>query len=155
MLVVHENGNINGDSANGNYNYFLSQSAISNGVTAHAFLDSNQLLLTVPKDQKAYHVRGSYQGQSFNDQSYGMELCNLKSQEEVEEQFANATKYYAILCIEFNLNPYNDIRSHNELTQQGNVKGGHVDPDAYLAKWGYDMDMFRDEVAKQMSSSSW
>lgn len=53
-------------------------------------------------------------------------------------------------CNTFNLDPNKDIYSHGELTKLGNVSGGHGDPHAYLAKWGYDMTQFRALVAQYM-----
>ena len=147
MLVLHDTGNEKGDSAKSNYNYFTGKGAIEKSLTAHAFIDNKELLLTIPINQGANHVKGSYQGKSFNENSYGLELCNLVTQKDVDEQFSNAAKYFAQLCLEFNLDPYIDIHSHKELSILGNVSVGHVDPDAYLAKWGYNMDKFRNLVA--------
>lgn len=147
LLVIHDTGNVSGDKAQGNYNYFnTNASALKAGVAAHAFLDDTKLLQTIPSDIKTYHTKGSYQGKAFNSNSYGFELCNLTNQEAVDEQFDNAAKYFAKLCAEFSLDPYDNIRSHHELTILGKVQGGHVDPDGYLSKWGHSVDEFRNLV---------
>lgn len=129
LLVLHDTGNVKGDSAKGNYSHFINNTeALSRGVAAHAFLDNTVLLQTIPSDIKTLHVKGSYNGKSFNTNSYGLELCNLLSQEDVDTQFDDAAKYFAQLCIEYGLDPYKDIHSHGEMTKLGNVYGGHTDP---------------------------
>lgn len=74
----------------------------------------------------------------------------MLSQEKVDEQFDNAAKYVASLCVQYNLNPNADIISHGELSKLGNVSGGHTDPHAYLGKWGHDVDGFRALVSTYM-----
>lgn len=151
MLVLHDTGNTEGDSAAANYTYFSTNAApLNSGVTAHAFIDDKELIRTVPDSQQAWHVKGSYNGKAFNEESYGMELCNLLTQAKVTEQVDNAAKYFAMLCTDFNLDPMKDIYSHGELTKLGNVSGGHMDPHTYLAKWGHDMDAFRKSVSGYM-----
>ena len=151
LLVLHDTGNVGGDKAINNYNYFNTDpSALASKVSAHAFLDDTQLLITVPENQQANHTRGSYNGRSFNKESYGLELCNLLSQSKVDEQFNNAAIYYASLCNNYGINPSTQIKSHGECTTLGKVSGGHMDPHVYLQKWGHNMDEFRALVAQYM-----
>lgn len=76
-IVFHYTGNIRGDSATGNGNYFKNKVVYA---SAHMFVDSTTVINSVPVDYIAWHcghdAGGQYYHQSArNSNSIGIEMC--------------------------------------------------------------------------------
>lgn len=117
-LVAHDTGNA-GTTAKQNALYFVN-SANEMQASAHFFVDDKDIVLVIPKDEKAFHVLQNTNippnvvGNLANDHSIGIELCyggnidNFKAYE-------NYVGLFAELCTEYKLNPNTGISSHAKL----------------------------------------
>lgn len=133
----------------------------------HAFVDANTgtVYQTMPWDWRAPHAGGSW----LNDNSIGVEMCESSYVKYIgtsdrftiinraaalahaKTTYLSAVELFAYLCMRFNLNPLEDIMSHNEAGRQG-LGSKHSDPEHYWDQLGtgYTMDGFRADVANAM-----
>jgi hypothetical protein len=108
---------------------------------AHAFIDWNEVLLTLPVDEVAWSV-----GLPANNFTFNVELCHASNTEEFAKEWAIATWYAAKWCIDGNRDPMTFIKSHDEIRREfGDTD--HTDPNAYFSEYGKTMDDFRRDVA--------
>lgn len=109
---------------------------------AHAFIDWQEVLLTLPTDEMAWAV-----GQPANRFTYDIVLCHAGNRVHFERQWSIATQYAAKWCRDLGREPASFIRSHHEIALDF---GGtdHTDPDGYFAQFGKTMNDFRAEVAR-------
>ena len=134
----------------------------------HAFIDANNGVVyqTMPWDWRAPHAGGSW----LNANSIGVELCessyikyigvsdrfniinHAAALAHAKVTYMSAVELFAYLCLRFNLNPLEDILSHNEGRLQG-LASPHSDPEHYWDQLGagYTMDGFRKDVANAMN----
>lgn len=133
----------------------------------HAFIDANSGVVyqTMPWDWRAPHAGGSW----LNGNSIGVEMCessyikyigqtdrftitnHAAALAHAKVTYMSAVELFAYLCLRFNLNPLEDILSHNEGRLQG-LASPHSDPEHYWDQLGtgYTMDGFRKDVANAM-----
>ena len=134
----------------------------------HAFIDANtgEVYQTLPWDYRGWHCGGS-----GNNTHIGVEMCEPsyiintsgsvfavkdinKAKESAAKTYISATKLFADLCKEFNLDPLKDIVSHSEGHKKG-IASGHADPEHLWKGLGlnYTMDTFRREVNRLMGNT--
>lgn len=133
----------------------------------HAFIDANSGVVyqTMPWEWRAPHAGGSW----LNNHSVGVEMCESSYVKYIgtsdrftiinraaalahaKTTYMSAVELFAYLCMRFNLNPLEDILSHNEAGKQG-LGSKHSDPEHYWDQLGtgYTMDGFRKDVANAM-----
>lgn len=137
FLVIHETVSV--ADARRQLAYFNGHDAQAN---AHAFIDWNEVLLTLPVDEIAWSV-----GQPANNFTYNIELCHAANATDFAKEWDIATQYAAKWCIDFQKDPLTFIKSHDEIRR---LFGGtdHTDPNDYFATFGKTMDDFRADVVK-------
>lgn len=120
--------------------------------SAHAFIDANHIIQTVPTDEKAWHA-----GPTANRRYLGVELCMANNAEEFQEiwnravwLFANWMKNVvgitAISC--------DNVLSHAEVSERFG-ETDHMDPVDYFAKYGKTVLMFREAVQAAINGTSY
>lgn len=147
--VLHDTGNIKGDTAYANYNYFNSNvKALSRGVTAHYFIDDKEILETVPYNKKCWHVGGI-----SNIDTVGYEMCNMITQNNFDKMIENTIQILLLDRVTYmNSIPVtkSNLTSHGELNKIENTGSTHNDPERYLNKFGWSMDKIRNEVSNRL-----
>lgn len=129
--------------------------------SVHAFVDANtgDIYQTLPWNFRAWHCGGT-----GNNTHVGIELCEsswirytkgakfeiinrTKALADCTRSYHAAVELFAMLCLEYKLDPLKDICSHKEGGKKG-IASGHVDPEHYWAGLGapYTMDGFRNDV---------
>ena len=113
----------------------------------HAFVDDKEVIEYLPPLREAWHVAT----QKGNRYFYGIELCEDKghSKEYFLKAYANDVKYTAKVVKDLGLS-VKDIYSHKEANRLG-FASNHGDPEHWWSKFGYNMDMFRRDVQKELS----
>lgn len=127
----------------------------------HAFIDANtgDIYQTLPWNFRAWHCGGT-----GNNTHIGVELCEsswirytkgakfeiinrTKALADCTRSYHAAVELFAMLCLEYKLDPLTDICSHKEGGKKG-IASGHVDPEHYWSGLGapYTMDGFRNDV---------
>lgn len=136
FFVVHETVSV--ATARQQLAFFNTHNVSAN---AHAFIDWNEVLLTLPVDEIAWSV-----GQPANNFTFNVELCHTNDPAQFAKEWDIATRYAAKWCIDGNKDSMTFIKSHDEIRREF---GGtdHTDPNAYFAQFGKTMDDFRREVA--------
>lgn len=134
----------------------------------HAFIDANTgtVYQTMPWEWRAPHSGGVW----LNSNSIGVEMCESSYIKYIGQTdrftiinhgaalahakvtYMSAVELFAYLCLRFNLNPLEDILSHNEGRLQG-LASPHSDPEHYWDQLGtgYTMKGFRQDVANAMA----
>ncbi|MBL0388599.1 N-acetylmuramoyl-L-alanine amidase [Tumebacillus sp. ITR2] len=140
-LVIHET--VSKTTARAQLNYFNTQTAYAN---AHAFIDWNEVLLTLPPDEIAWSV-----GKPANAFTFNIELCHVKTASDFAKEWEMATTYAAKWCLDANRDPMQTIVSHHDIT---NTFGGttHTDPDEYFNEFHKTMNDFRQDVANKINT---
>ena len=131
----------------------------------HAFIDAKTgtVRQTLP-----WYFRGWHCGGSGNDTHVGVELCEsdairyeggasftvLDRQTalaDCKRGYEAAVELFALLCVQYALDPMNAVCSHREGGKKG-IASGHVDPEHYWTGLGapYTMEGFRADVAARM-----
>ena len=135
----------------------------------HAFIDANNGVVyqTMPWDWRAPHAGGSW----LNNNAIGVEMCessyikyigqtdrftinnHAAALAHAKVTYMSAVELFAYLCLRFNLNPLEDIYSHNEAHDDHGLASDHSDPEHYWDQLGtgYTMDGFRKDVANAMN----
>lgn len=135
FFVIHETVSV--ATARQQLAFFNSHNVQAN---AHAFIDWNEVLLTLPVDEVAWSV-----GQPANNFTFNVELCHTNDPAQFAKEWDIATRYAAKWCIDGNKDPMTFIKSHDEIRREF---GGtdHTDPNAYFAQFGKTVDDFRQDV---------
>lgn len=143
----------------------------SSRACVHAFIDGNtgKVYQTLPWEHRAWHGGGS-----SNNTHIGVEMCEPscikytggatftcsdrdKAMEVVKRTYETAVELFAVLCIQFGLDPLGDgvIVSHKEGHDRG-IASGHGDPEHLWngLKCGYTMDRFRHDVKAAMGGAA-
>lgn len=112
----------------------------------HAFVDNKEAIEYLPPLREAWHVAT----QKGNRYFYSIELCEDKghSREYFLKAYANDVKYTALMVDRLGLK-VSDIYSHKEAHRLG-WASNHGDPEHWWSKFGYNMDMFRRDVQKEL-----
>jgi uncharacterized protein YgiM (DUF1202 family) len=115
-------------------------------VAVHAFIDNLELWQLLPFNFWAWGVGGKANGYSLQ-----IEMCEDRDHSEAyfREVLANTIKTVAGWCVTFKI-PVDHIIGHYEARILG-IGSNHSDPRLWWDKFGYTMDMFRDDVEKALS----
>lgn len=121
-LIIHATSN-DGDSAIGNGNYFASRNV---GASAHAFIDDNNVVISVPDNRVAWAVGGNkwtdcsstgggtMYGKITNYNSYSIELCDTNRNgvyDFSEATLNNAVEYSKEIMKKYNI-PIDNVYRH-------------------------------------------
>lgn len=134
-------------------------------VCAHAFIETDRVVQTLPWDYKGWHVGKGSKG-SWNGKSIGVEICEPKghtykggtminyniekNSNYFSQVYQNAVELFAYLCKKFDLNPMLDIFCHSEVHRVG-YASNHADVMHWFPKHGASMDAFRKDVASLLA----
>lgn len=143
--VVHETATP-GASDEAEFNYFNSA---NRGASAHAFVDYDSITQTIPWNERAGHA-----GPTANRNYIGIELCHYDDAARFDEVWKRAVWLFAwvhINVIKQTTINKNTLMSHAEVTSKWR-ESTHTDPVAYFKKFGRTVDMFRQEVQKEINS---
>lgn len=114
------------------------------GANCHAFIDWNEVLVTLPLDEIGWHV-----GPVANPFTEGVELCRASTAAQFAIQWRMAVEWFAYRCEVYGRGA-DMILSHHEIAKK---YGGtdHTDPDEYFAMYGKTVDDFRADVAAELN----
>lgn len=114
-------------------------------VSVHAFIDDLEFWQLLPFNMWAWGVGGKANGYSLQ-----IEMCEDKEHSEVyfRKILANTIKKVAQWCKEYNI-PVDHVIGHYEARLLG-IGSNHSDPRHWWSKFGYTMDMFRDDIKKAL-----
>lgn len=147
-VVVHETATP-GATATQEYNYFNNA---YQGASAHAFVDWEDVVQTIPYDEVAWHA-----GPTANSRYIGIELCRPSSHEpdKFERVWNNAVSLFADLFREhgFGEVTVDNLLSHAEVSSRWR-ESDHTDPVGYFAEYGKTVNEFRDEVQKELNGGA-
>ena len=142
-IVFHYTDNPNNYSARNEADYEINggwQSAF-----VHTFIDASTILNIHDTDFGSWGG-----GPKANARFVQFELVTARNREEFAKSINNAAWYTASMAVKYNwtltpatVNGGGTLWTHHDVTR---YLGGtnHTDPDAYLAKWGYDTTQFLD-----------
>lgn len=147
-VVVHETATP-GATAEREYQYF---NGGDRGASAHAFVDWEDVVQTIPYDEVAWHA-----GPTANSRYIGIELCRPSSHEpdKFERVWNNAVSLFADLFREhgFGEVTVDNLLSHAEVSSRWR-ESDHTDPVGYFAEYGKTVNEFRDEVQKELNGGA-
>lgn len=157
MVIIHEVG-VDGGSISGSIDYMVSRTQDSAFV--HSFVDGSQLITIADKSKKSW---GS--GGWGNQYGIQIEQMRVTTNAAFYKQIATLAKWSAEQLIIYNMGapklmsspsspqknnlsikPDGNLASHKMIAYKFNQTTNHVDPDAYWARFGYNMNQFRDLV---------
>lgn len=162
-IVVHDTGaknrtikryvqpNVNGIGENKNNNDW-NRSGLTKCV--HAFIGELEdgtiaTCQTLPWNKRGWHVGSGSKG-SYNNNAIGFEICqDLDSEEYFEKVYKEAVELCAYLCKEYDI-PVENIVCHQEAYRLG-YGSNHADVTEWFPIYGKSMDMFREDVEKEMA----
>lgn len=107
---------------------------------------------TLPWDIAGWHSGSGTKG-SANFMGYiGIEICedDLTDKVYFEKVYKEAVELFAYLCNEYNLNPLKNIICHSE-GYKLSIASNHADVMHWFARHNKNMDIFRDDVNKELS----
>ncbi|NBK97362.1 MAG: hypothetical protein EOM50_04995 [Erysipelotrichia bacterium] len=157
IMIIHEVG-VDGGSINGSIDYMV---RTQDSAFVHSFVDGSQLITIADKAKKSW---GS--GQWGNNYGIQIEQMRVTTSTAFYKQIATLAKWTADQLIKYDMGapklmsspsspqknnlsikPDGNLASHKMIAYKFNQTTDHVDPDAYWARFGYDMNQFRDLVA--------
>ncbi|XOQ37014.1 MAG: Peptidoglycan amidohydrolase [Lactococcus sp.] len=158
LVIIHEVG-VDGGSINGSIDYMV---RTQDSAFVHSFVDGGQLITIADKAKKSW---GS--GGWGNQYGIQIEQMRVTTKEAFYKQISTLAKWTADQLIKYNMGapklmsspsspqknnlsikPDGNLASHKMIAYKFNQTTDHVDPDAYWARFGYDMGQFRELVAK-------
>ncbi len=132
----------------------------SRQVCVHAFIGklkdgSIATYQTLPWNMVGWHSGSGHLGsfKNANNTGYiGFEICedNLTDQTYFNSVYKEAIELCAYLCKEYKLNPISDIICHSEGYTKG-IASNHADVMHWFPLHGKSMDMFRQDVLKELT----
>ena len=145
-MVLHDTATP-GATAMNERNYFNNNNVKA---SAHAFVDWNEIVVTIPFNEVAWHA-----AQPANSMFLGIEMCVPKPHDAAKFKavydatvglFADSfiTKLKVTTVTKANL------MSHHEVSLKWH-NTDHTDPDAFLKEYGKTMDGFRADVQKTIN----
>lgn len=144
-IVVHETATP-GATAEREYQYFNSA---DRGASAHAFVDWEDVIQTIPYDEVAWHA-----GPTANSRYIGIELCRPSGHdpEKFGRVWNNAVSLFADLFREhgFGEVTVDNLLSHAEVSSRWR-ESDHTDPVGYFAEYGKTVNDFRDAVQNELN----
>jgi N-acetylmuramoyl-L-alanine amidase CwlA len=145
--VVHETASPNG-SAEAHYKYF-NDGAKGRSASAHAFIDHETIIQTVPWDEQSWHAGGT-----ANRNYIGIELCHYEDEKKFNEIWKRAVWLFAYLHVnvikQTTINK-DTLMSHKEVSLKWK-ETTHVDPVAYFAIFGKTVDDFRNAAQAEINA---
>ena len=140
-IVLHETATP-GATANDEYNYFNNG---DRGASAHAFVDWEECIQTIPYDEVAWHA-----GPSANHRYIGIEMCRPASHnpEQFKKVWDNTIDLFVSLLSFYGLSVDN-ITSHHAISLKWR-ETDHTDPTAYLKEYGKTFEDFKNEIKSKM-----
>ena len=145
-IVVHETDNPGG-TAEAHYRYFNSA---DRQASAHAFIDWDIILQTIPWDEQAWHA-GAYANTRF----IGIELCRPSKHDDIKfgAVWEKGIWLFAHLYVnELNIKEItkDNLLSHDEIRIRF---GGttHTDPTGYFKEYGKTVIDFRKDVQNKVN----
>ena len=141
-IVLHDTATA-GATAENEYKYFNSG---NRDASAHAVVDWNGAIQTVPFDEVAWHC-----GYTGNHKYIGIEMCVPKTHnaEQFKKVWDNTVELFADLIKQYGLS-VNDITTHNEVSLKWG-ETNHTDPTGYLKEYGKTIDDFRNDVKAKLN----
>lgn len=126
-------------------------------VCVHAFIGRLKDGSVATYQTLPWTMRGWHGGKSYSNNNYiGFEICedNLTDRSYFNDVYKESVELCAYLCKMFNFNPLKDgvILCHSEGASRG-IASNHGDVMHWFPKHGKDMDMFRNDVYKEMKKS--
>ena len=147
-VVVHETATP-GATAEREYQYF---NGGDRGASAHAFVDWEDVVQTIPYDEVAWHA-----GPTANSRYIGIELCRPSSHEpdKFERVWNNAVSLFADLFREhgFGEVTVDNLLSRAEVSSRWR-ESDHTDPVGYFAECGKTMNEFQDAVQNELTGGA-
>ncbi len=147
-IVVHETANPGG-TAEAHYKYFNRE---SKGASAHAFVDWNEIIQTIPWGEQSWHA-GAYANSRF----IGIELCRpAKFDKELFNKIWDRGIWLFSYLFTTKLNiktvTEDNLLSHDEVRLK---YGGttHTDPTSYFKEYGKVTDDFRKAVQSKINEA--
>lgn len=144
--VLHETATP-GASDEDEFRYFNS-GAGGRKASVHAFVDYDSITQTIPWNEVAWHA-----GSTANKNYIGIELCNYNDAAKFNEIWERAVWLFAwvhINVIKQTTINNTTLMSHAEVSQKWR-ETDHTDPIGYFAKYGKTVDMFRNDVQKEIN----
>lgn len=156
MVVIHEVG-VDGGTINGSIDYMV---RTQDSAFVHSFVDGSQLITIADKGKKSWGSGG------WGNQ-YGIQIEQMRVTTSVAfyKQIVTLAKWTADQMIiydmgapklmsspsspqrnDLSIKPDGNLASHRMIAYKFNQTTSHVDPDEYWARFGYDMNQFRDLV---------
>lgn len=127
-------------------------------VCVHGFIglqtdESVEFYQTIPFDQRAWHSGSGKSGNADKMGYIGFEICEdgLNDKNYFNDTKDKAVEICAELCSMYNLD-VNSIICHADGYKMG-IASNHADILHWWGKFGYTMDMFREEVKKAMNNT--
>lgn len=164
-IVVHSTGAVNptlrryvqpddGIIGANDYNNHWNQGGISKCVHAFIGKDKNgdvRTYQTLPWTMRCWGC-GTGSNGSYNNSHIQFEICEdaLTDEKYFNEAFEQAASLCAYLCVAYDI-PVWEIVSHREANRKG-YASNHADCDHWLAKFGKDMEWFRNLVSAKILS---
>lgn len=147
-IVIHNTENM-GDNDTNTAQWFNRSEAKS---SCHAIVDADSITQIIPWDEIAWHA-----GPTANRMYWGIEFCTTNDPEKFNEIWKRAVWLTAYMFTQTGLTPIYKVnpatvRSHADVSNEWK-ETDHMDPISYFAKFGVNMDMFRDAVARCISKS--
>lgn len=144
-IVVHDTATP-GATATQEYNYFNNA---YRGASAHAFVDWNGVVQTVPYTEEAWHA-----GPTANERFIGIEMCVPSQKDEAlfSKVWDSTVSLFADLFRQFNLGDVtgDNLMSHAEVSEKWK-ETDHTDPVSYFTQYGKSVNEFRQAVQAQLS----
>lgn len=119
------------------------------GASAHAFVDWEDVVQTIPYNEQAWHA-----GRTANGQFIGIEMCEPKNNDRAAFQkvFANTVNLLSDLFreqIKTTEVSKNTLLSHREVSAKWH-ETDHTDPEGYLKTYGMTMEDVREAVREKV-----
>lgn len=156
IVIIHEVG-VDGGTINGSIDYMV---RTQDSAFVHSFVDGSQLITIADKGKKSWGSGG------WGNQ-YGIQIEQMRVTTSVAfyKQIVTLAKWTADQMIiydmgapklmsspsspqrnDLSIKPDGNLASHKMIAYKFNQTTSHVDPDEYWARFGYDMNQFRDLV---------
>lgn len=142
-VVLHETATP-GATAQAEYSYFNNTKV---GASAHAFVDWDETIQTIPWDEVAWHAK-----EPANSMFIGIEMCRPKKHDATKfavvygESVALFSRIFHLL-LGIDKITKDNLMSHSEVSAKWK-NSTHTDPDALFKEYGKTMDIFRADVQK-------
>jgi N-acetyl-anhydromuramyl-L-alanine amidase AmpD len=161
FLVAHDTGNMNATAQNhfrylnrsyhtkAGKHYEQGSDASFRVASAHAFIDDRDIVVTVPLDEKAWHVLydvttdNKMFGDDANDAAVGIELCYFADVNRSKEAYKRFVWFFAYLMYKYKLT-WNKITFHSVLDP-----GRKTDPQKAFERIGETYQSFLQDVQKE------